>query len=313
MHGYTLLETLITTVLLSILMLSIGGLVESALQAERHSRQYNDTLQQARFAMQQMLRAVAGSRHLLIPLAENTATTWSESVRDVLAVTLDPTMDRNADGWADANNDKDYLDKNGNGVRDVDEAERIDEDLGKDNTLDNAPGIIGIDDDNDGSIDEGTSVNGIFIDNDEDGVNVEDVLDGVDNDQDGTIDEDMDADMNGDGKSGIVAVDDDLDGAIDEADPSDDDEDGAIDEDGFEALVFFLSGSTLMQRIPNLDPVDGRDYGEYALADNVSQFQVVRSPGGNGTAHLVKIELTLSPPSNDPVTLQATMRVGSAL
>ena len=74
----------------------------------------------------------------------------------------------------------------------------MDEDLPNDNQHDFQPGIMLIDDDGDGSIDEGSG----WAEDDEDGLNNEDPLDGVDNDGDGSIDEDAPSDNNGDGCPG---------------------------------------------------------------------------------------------------------------
>lgn len=312
-HGYSLLELTLALSVAAILILGINGLLNSALQAVRLSHSQNNALQQARFAMQQMVQAVAGSQRLMIPLGENPATAWSESVRDVLAVTLNPTLDRDKDGWADANNDEDFLDINNNTLRDNGEPERIDEDLRANNTNDNAPGIVGIDDNGDGTADNSAAADP-NRDNDEDGSQVEDPINGIDDDNDGSVDEDITRDMNNDSAPGIAGVDDDYDGLTDEGgDNNDDDEDGLIREDWLDPVVFFLNGTTLMQRIPNINPIDGRDYGEYVIAENVSQFQVSRLSGGDTVSILVDITLTLSPPDTDPVTLNTQIRVGARL
>ena len=307
--GYTLLEMTLAILIAAVLILGIEGLLSSALQADKQSRSQNNTLQQARFAMQQMLRAAANARHLLIPLAENPNTAWSESLRDVLAVTLDPTLDRDQNGWADANNDQDYLDINNNKARDVQEPERIDEDPGADRSNDGAAGLIGIDDNGDGSVDNGFDQ----FDDDEDGASDEDPVNGLDDDADGAIDEDPPADAENDLKPGLRGVDDDYDGSVDEGSNSDNDEDNSTDEDWLDSVVFFLNGTTLMQRIPNLNPIDGTDYGEYPIAENVTQFQVSRIIGGDGITTLVDISLTLSPPGAEPVTLATRIRVGKGL
>ena len=166
--GFTLLEILLALAIAGVLLAALSNVISTALDAEQATRLQNNTLQQARFALQRITHAVSKSQRLLIPLAENSATTWSESVRNVLAVSLDPTLDRDKDGWADANNDKDFLDVNKSGTRDAGEPERIDEDFGMDSDSDGKPGIINIDDDGDGTIDEG---NGAMArhDDDEDG------------------------------------------------------------------------------------------------------------------------------------------------
>lgn len=306
--GYTLIELTLAILISAILMFGISAMLNIALQADQDSRSQNDTLQQARFAMQQMVRAVAGTRRLLIPLGENTSTAWSESVRDVLAVTLDPTLDRDQNGWADANNDEDYLDINSNSSRDAGEIERIDEDTFDDMSNDNKSGIIGIDDDGDGSVDESA-----IADDDEDNLFNEDKIGGTDDDNDGTVDEDVYRDMNSDGSPGILGFDDDYDGSVDEGGNNDDDEDGTSNEDWLDPVVFFLNGTTLIQRIPNINPTDGTDYGEYAIAENVTQLRLERITGNDGKTLLVDITLQISPPDTEPVNLNTRVRVGVRL
>ncbi len=310
--GLTLLETLITVAIAGILIAAISGFINAALNAGQSTHMQNDTLQQARFAMQRMSRAVSKSRQLRIPLGENTTTAWSESVRNVLAVSLDPTLDRNKDGWADANNDRDYLDVNKSGSRDAGEPERIDEDFDLDSNSDGKPGIINIDDDGDGTIDEG---NGAMArhDDDEDGNADEDPINGLDDDNDGAIDEDPHTDMNGDGKAGIISVDDDFDTVIDEGNNDDDDEDSSVIEDWADDQVFYLSGTKLMERLPNINAADGTAYTEYPIAENVSQFRVERILGANGSTVLVDITLTLSPSGGKPVSLNTRVGIGSGL
>lgn len=306
--GFTLTEVLVTVVILALILVGIAGVLEQALRAESATRERNDLTRQARFALDRMTRAVSATNLLLVPLAENPGTAWSESVRDpgVLAVTLDPTLDRDNDGWADGNNDKDFLDLNQNAVRDPGEPERIDEDLSEETSNDNAPGIVGIDDDGDGSIDESMNVE----DDDEDGSVDEDFLNGVDDDSDGAVDEDGRHDMNFDGNPGVALVDDDLDGSVDEGHLFDDDEDGTFDEDWLDVVVYFLSGGTLMERLPNLDPGDGNDFSERVIAGNVTRFRVERVPQGAGRAVLVDITLGLTG-ENANVELHTRVRVGA--
>jgi prepilin-type N-terminal cleavage/methylation domain-containing protein len=292
--GLSLIEILIAVTLAAILIAGMQGLISLALNAESSTRARNDSLQQGRFAMQMMVKSVRMTRRLMIPLGENPNTVYSESERDVLAVTLDPTLDRDKDGWADANNDKDYLDINGDSVRDAGEPELIDEDLPSDATNDAQDGIIGIDDDNDGLIDE-SSPN----DDDEDGVPFEDKYNGLDDDGDGSIDEDSHADMNQDGAAGTGGT----------CNNKDDDEDGIRDEDWLDPVVYFLNGTTLIQRIPNINPVDGTDYQENPIAENVTIFQVTRFPQGDGRAVLVKITLEIG----ELDSFKTSVGVGSGL
>jgi len=306
--GLSLLELLISMTIAGLLIAAISGVVGSALNAQRSSGAKNDTLQQARFAMHRMVDAVSKTRYLMIPLGENPATLWKESERNVLAVTLNPTLDRNKDGWADANNDKDFLDVNKNLLRNTGEPERIDEDTSGDNTNDGQAGIVGIDDNGDGQVD-GKAIS----DNDEDGLNFEDAINRIDEDGDGSIDEDINIDMNADSKPGIILIDDDFDGSTDEGSINDDDEDGLTSEDWLDPVVYFLNGTTLMERMPNINPASGADYTEYPIADNVSQFLVKRVMGGNGTTALVEISLTLTVAGADPVTLITRIGVGSGI
>lgn len=311
--GLSLIELMIATLITGVMLAGMYGVLSHALNAERYTLQSNDSLQQARFAMQEMVNAVRNSPRLLVPLGENPVTAWSESVRSLLAVTLDPRLDRNSDGWADANNDKDFLDVNQNGNRNTGEPERIDEDTDNDASNDDMPGIIGIDDDGDGSVDEGISSS---KDDDEDGVFDEDKVDGVDNDNDGTVDEDFSRDMNGDARPGLSGVDDDLNGTVDDGGSSkqqDDDEDSVENEDWLDPVVFYLNGTTLMQRIPKLNAADGTEYSSYVLAQNVTQLRVERIPAADGHSVLVDIRLTLSPPNAEPITLNAQVRVGGNL
>jgi hypothetical protein len=118
----------------------LGGLRQSdAVIGERATLQRD-----ARLALERIAAMVEASTRLMVPLEVTTAT------RDVLAVALPPGLDRNGDGYADADNNK-------NGV--------VDDDLPADETNDGGAGIIGIDDDGDGLVDNGAS----FTDNDENG------------------------------------------------------------------------------------------------------------------------------------------------
>lgn len=308
-NGLSLIELLISVMIAGILIAAMQGLIGSALNSESDIRQHNDSLQQGRFALQLMVQSVRKTRRLMIPLGENPVTAYLESERDVLAVTLDPTLDRDNDGWADANNDKDYLDVNNNGLRDAGEPERVDEDLFNDATKDGVPGIKGIDDDGDGLIDEGIYP----ADDDEDGQLDDDIFDGLDNDKDGSIDEDSMFDMNQDGAPGIIGIDDDLDGTVDEGFRDDDDEDGSRSEDWFDPVVYFLNGSTLVQRVPNISTADGTYYQENPIAEYVSAFKVIRIPQGGGRRVLVDISLQITPPDAETVKLQTRVAVGSGL
>jgi len=309
--GFTIIELLISLALAALLLTAMTGLVNNALEIRADTGTRNATMRDVRFAMQRMVTAVLGTERLLLPLADNPNTNWREHVREqtvpasapegdstlataVLAVTLDPTLDINADGFADADNDKDG---------------RIDEDLANDNSSDGAPGIIGIDDDGDGSVDE-TDSGSPNKDNDEDGLDIDDSIDGIDNDNDGAIDEDIHFDMNRDIAPGIGDFDDDGDGAIDEGYNDDDDEDDLRGEDWFDVVAFYLNGSTLMERRPNLNSVNGADFSEHVIAENVTRFRVERIPDTGRRAALVDLTLEISSQGTEPLSLNTRVRVG---
>jgi prepilin-type N-terminal cleavage/methylation domain-containing protein len=300
--GFTLLELLICLALAAVIILGLSDILTTSLATRRIVHAENDLALQAEFAMDRIHRMVHGSSLLLIPLGENPATAWSESVRDVLAVTLDPAIDLDNDSTPDADNFGDGL---------------IDEDLPSDNTNDGAPGIINIDDNNDGVADNSAATEE-DDDNDEDGLDSEDPFDGLDNDNDGSIDEDIPADMNFDTRSGVYGIDDDNDGLTDEATAENDDEDNLDDEDWFDAVVYFLDGTTLMERLPvpwdeNGDfQVTGQDYVENPLAENVTRFEVSRRDLSSGKSVLVIITLELTGDEGKSYSLTATLRVGGS-
>ncbi|MCU7871313.1 MAG: hypothetical protein KZQ91_01070 [Candidatus Thiodiazotropha sp. (ex Lucinoma borealis)] len=321
-QGYTYIELLIAAVLAGIVVLGLSGVVGEALQTQDVTHEKNSLARQGSEAMQHMLRAVLQSRRLLLPLNDNPNTNWPEHIREetvpatapigdstrataVLAVTLPEYVDLDKDGWPDADNDKDGL---------------IDEDLPNDSQHDFSPGIVLIDDDGDGTVDEGAAI----ADNDEDGTEDEDPIDGIDNDGDGSVDEDPASDANGDGCSGICGVDDDNDGIVDGSGSDDDDEDGALFDDPYDPLVFYLNNGVLMERMPvpwNQDgidapdgPVDGRDFITSALAENVTRFRVERIPQSDQRYQMVELILELtSPDTGEVFSLQTQVRLGGTL
>jgi hypothetical protein len=295
---------------------TVTSMISTTLSASSNKHQLT---RDAQFAMDQMVRAVANSQHLLLPLADNPNTNWPENIREqtipatppiggstlataVLAVTQAADVDLNADGVPDVDNDGDG---------------RIDEDLSDDQTSDNAPGIVLIDDDGDGEVDESTTT---IQDDDEDGASDEDGFNGIDDDADGVIDEDGSADMNNDGDDGIDGVDDDGDGQVDESGSSNDDEDSQSDEDYYDAKVFYLDNGNLMQRTPvpwdesGDSVVNGLDYVTEPLAENVIVFRVERISAGAGLVKLVDLVIELShPQTSETVRLHTRVRVGRAL
>lgn len=321
-HGFTLVELLVAVSFAAVLIAGLSTIMAQIGTTTDFARDRNELTRQARFAMDQMVRIVSHSRRLLLPLADNPATDWSEHVREetvpasppegsstkataVLAVTLPLYFDLDGDGFPDADDDGDGL---------------IDEDLPNDNHHDFFPGIMLIDDDGDGGVDEG----GGWAEDDEDGAENEDPVNGIDDDGDGSIDEDAPSDMNGDGCPGICGVDDDNDASIDDGSNDDDDEDAGSFDDPYDPVVFYINNGALMQRTPvpwNEDgisapdgPVDGRDFIVSTIAENVSRFRVERDAGIPGNQELVEITLELaSPDTGEVVSLQTQVRLGGAL
>jgi type II secretory pathway pseudopilin PulG len=334
--GFTYIEMMLSVAITGVVMLALMGVINTASVTGDNVRSSNDLTRQARFAMQRMVRFAGHSRRLMLPLRDNPLTNWPENIREqtippsapigdstfasaVLAVTLPAFVDLDQDGFPDADDDKDG---------------RIDEDLPNDVTHDFFPGIIGIDDDGDGQVDE---VPTNWWDDDEYlGVVNEDPINGIDDDGDNNIDEDPPSDNNGDGCPGFCGVDDDGDGAIDEG-SADDDDDGAIDEgsaddddedgntfdDPYDPVVYYLNGGSLIERMParwNTDgistpdgPVDGRDFEESVIAENVTRLRFERLDDGTAL-ELVDILLELTDPaSGETVSLQTRVRIGGAL
>ncbi len=322
-RGFTYVELMITLAIASLIILGLTGVVSQALQSQDTVSESNKLTRDARFAMQRMLRTVAHSRRLLLPFRDKPASNWPENIREqtvpasppigdstlataVLAVTLPAYVDLDNDGFPDADDDKDGL---------------IDEDLPNDNQHDFSPGIMLIDDDGDGLVDE----NSLFWWDDDETLAVfnEDPLNGIDDDGDNNVDEDTASDQNGDGCPGVCGVDDDGDGAIDEGSADDDDEDGNTFDDPYDPVVFYLSGGSLVERMPahwDTDgislpdgPVDGRDSIESVIAENVTRFRVERLDNGS-VVEIIDLTLELtSPLTGETVSLQAQVRVGGAL
>jgi prepilin-type N-terminal cleavage/methylation domain-containing protein len=322
-QGFTYIEMMLSVAIMGVVMLALMGVVNTAAETGGSVRGSNDLTRQARFAMQRMVHYAGHSRRLLVPLVDKPLTNWPENIREqtippsppvgdqvfasaVLAVTLPAFVDLDQDDFPDADDDEDGL---------------IDEDLPNDNQHDFQPGIGGIDDDGDGYVDENPS--DWWDDDETNGVSNEDPLNGVDDDDDANIDEDTASDMNGDGCPGSCGVDDDGDGAIDEGSADDDDEDGNTFEDPYDPVVYYLSGQSLIERMPvpwNADgistpdgPVDGRDFEESVIAENVTRLRFERLDDGT-ELDLVDIVLELTDPNTgENVSLQTRVRIGGAL
>ena len=320
--GISYVEAIITVTLTAILISGLMGVVGTATDVNQDVKSDNKLIQQAHHAMERMVSTTRRTRKLLLPLNDNPATNWPEHIREqtippsppigdssyataVLAVTLPDDVDLDKDGYPDADDDRDG---------------EIDEDLPNDAHHDFFPGIMLIDDDGDGDVDDGAG----WADDDEDGDMNEDPIDGIDNDNDGNVDEDPPSDNNNNSCPGICGVDDDIDGAIDEGSNDDDDEDGGTFEDPYDPVVFYLTGDSLIERMPvpwNEDgistpdgPVDGRDFVENVIAEHVTHFRVERIPTTIGSEQLIDLQLELTHPVTGEVfRLHSQVRVGSSL
>lgn len=289
-HGLSLVELLISITLSSVILLGVMAVTDISLSAGRYSAQRLTLDAELDQAITRIRDSVARTNTLRLPAADNPATLVNESLRDVLAVTLDPQLDRDLDGWADANNDHDYEDLDGDTTRDDGEPQRIDEDTGEDMNADGAAGIAGIDDDADGSVDEGN-----IEDDDEDGQKDEDYS-GKDNDNDLQTGEDV-------GKAAI------------EGGNDDDDGDGSEDEDWQDIVVFYLDGNgNLRQHLPGLSSGSGINASsDPILLSNVTQFSVKREYTRGGRRPWISLNLTVSQNDGTPVSRTLQVVAGSDL
>ncbi|MFQ5560315.1 MAG: hypothetical protein ACE5FU_07010, partial [Nitrospinota bacterium] len=128
----------------------------------------------------------------------------------------------------------------------------------------------------------------------------EDWIDGQDNDNDKSIDEDIPGGNTTNSGAGAF----------------DNDGDGSQNEDWFDALVYFTGpgGSALIERMPNLDPVNGTDYTERVLlkASSVS-FTVSRlRPPDGARGVLVALSLSVSGRTGESITFGTKVRIGGS-
>lgn len=278
-QGFTLVELLITLAITGVVLASLSGVVNNAMGLWNTSQARSELLYQGNLAMDRMVTAVSHANRLLIPRADNPSTPQDEARRDILATTLDPFLDSDNDGFADADNDHDG---------------RVDEDIPADNTLDFKAGIQDIDDDGDGSVDEGSSL----YDNDEDGQPSDDWLDGVDNDGDSATDEDIPYDND----TMVVGN-----------NPFDNDGDGLFNEDWLDPVVFLVSadGKSLIQRTPVVNWPDGsRTIDTIIIQADTVALTVQHLPTGTGDRReQVEITLQLDTKAGGSLTLQARVRV----
>ncbi|MBI5740458.1 MAG: hypothetical protein HZA16_07025 [Nitrospirae bacterium] len=234
------MELLISITIISVIAGVFVNLVAGSLDSWKYNKDRGELINTAQLAMDRMVSKVRNSRLVLLPLKISDPTDLLYPVTsyyplEMLAVSAN--IDNDGDGLAD-------------------------EDPPADTTGDGASGIKGIDDDNDGSVDEPT-----FDDNDEIPAKNDDPIDGIDNDLDGRVDEDP-------GRNFYGAA-------------FDDDGDGASDEDPFDPVIYYLNGTNLMEKQNVLTATTA----DNIIAENVSEFMVLRRRVNGNT--LIDIRLTL--------------------
>lgn len=271
-RGLTLIELLISMTIIALLGSVATATLHSCLEAHRYGSSRSALYREGVLIMERMTSQVRNCTFLLIP-------NNSLRSRDILAFS------------GTVNDDNDYY--FGDPL-----FPRVDEDCKKDMNDDGKPGIKGIDDDGDLSVDEDSD------DNDDEGGSAdnEDPLDGLDNDVDGNVDEDCDDDMNKDGEPGVKNMDDDGDGAIDEGDHNDDDEDGEKNEDCLNATLYYHFGGNELRERPAPYPAGSTAPAATTLSDRVSDFTVVYYPTGLRWDPIVVISLTLTSDWGESVT-----------
>jgi prepilin-type N-terminal cleavage/methylation domain-containing protein len=245
-RGLTLVELLISITIISLIAVVSVQMVGGALDSWEHNKGKEDLLSTARLAMERMVSGVRTTTWVLLPLMISDPTdpgypTSFYYPRDILAVSG-------------------MIDNDGDGL--------VDEDPYKDIVWDNKAGLMGIDDNNDGIVDNGSTNQ----DDDEDGAANEDPIDGLDNDADGRVDEDPD-------NAFYSSAD-------------DDDGDGSLNEDYFDPVIYYLNGTTLKER----HDVGGSTTNDSVIVENVSQFIVLRRRVNGNT--LIDIYLKLDDGEN---------------
>lgn len=268
--GFTLVELLVAITIMGIIATAAIPLLSTCLEAHSQGNARSGLYQEGLMLMERMTTNVRKTTYLQIPNNHNTPT------RNMLAVS-------NL-----VNDDNDFY--FGDPL-----FPRVDEDT-PENLTGSGNGILGIDDDGDGVIDNGVTLR----DDDEDGVSEEDILDGIDNDGDGNIDEDVSGDANHDFAPGIEGIDDDGDGLVDEMSGpqmgSDDDEDGQKNE---EFVSFFLyshdsATNTLREIVPSTyDGVHNPIYNK-VLSTHVTGFTTTYYPSDAINSPRISISLTLT-------------------
>ena len=112
--GFTLLELLISMVILSIIMIGLHQAMNTALSAHRQTTDRQELLARARYAMERMVMFVQETDQIEIPAADNLV--LSERVLDTYDNDTHGYM-AEGDGYLDADNDHDGVVNEG-GVND---------------------------------------------------------------------------------------------------------------------------------------------------------------------------------------------------
>ncbi len=266
--GLSLIELLTAITIFGLIAVGATALLSAALESNSYGDKRYELYREGLIIMERLTGQTKSCTFLLIPNAHSTA-------RDILAVS----------GFTNDDGDNYFNDPL---------FPSIDEDPDDDMNEDDEAGIDNIDDDGDGTMDEGSD-----HDDDEDGVSDEDTIDGVDNDGDGNIDEDSWDDCNGDNEPGIVNFDDDGDGSIDEGSDHDDDEDGFLDEDTLNALLFIWDSENSSLTEKDVDSAQ-----ETVLSTRVTAFQAdFQAPDR------ILITLTLTGDNGETVTFSEYVHV----
>ncbi len=260
--GVTLVELLLGLALFALIAVAATSLLTGTTRAQNYGDEKAGLYREALLIMEKITADVRLTTYLFVPNAH-------APVRNVLSYSCM------------INQDNDYY--FGDPL-----FPRIDEDPGEDLTGEGTPGVPGVDDDGDGTIDEADNK-----DDDEDSSHGEDPLDGVDNDGDGDVDEDPTSDINGDGAPGIAGMDDDGDGSVDEGNKDDDDEDGLIDEDPADPVIYTIVSGTSTFQVYNTKTAQTA-----VLSTRASLFRVTRE-----APERLRIELGLNGRNGESVTI----------
>ncbi|MFC1824064.1 type II secretion system protein J [Thermodesulfobacteriota bacterium] len=261
-RGFTLIELLVALAIFGLIAAGATSLLSASLDAHTQGDARYSLYREGLMIMERLSGQARQCTFLLIPNAH-------KPTRDILALS----------GFV--NEDDDYY------LSDT-LFPKIDEDPKKQMTHDDKSGIQGLNDDGDAQIDEGD-----MNDDDEDGLNGEDPLDGVDNDGDGNIDEDTHDDSN------ILGMDDDGDDDVDESLGNDDDEDGTDNEDPLNPIIYSLVSGTRTFQVKEVYSGQTK-----VLSNRVSAFEATWE-----APQIILITLTLTGSDGESVTFSEYVHI----